>query len=316
MNFFQRLLGCFLVMSISACGGGGGGKDVNKVGDATVDALGSVSKGLFAKADVTVWAVAQNGRLASEPLATFTSSDNGDFSGDIIASKGDLLYLEASAKADGSSRMYCDMTSCGDATIDALDLNSNGRVDFGEWFAVPQGFELTAYVEYTDALTPLRVNLLTHMVSQALVFPITKNKLDNHYDQLVDTLQLSSSPAETRPFDPSSVSSLSLNDLKDNMLISGLLNASGAFDLNSLVSDAVENYQSTAFFTDDTFSFAEISARAVAVTEMMIENVPDASLSNQVKENISQRMVALNDQVSSDENRLSAAQLPKLPPEL
>lgn len=316
MKYIQTLLGGLLVASLAGCGGGGGGGEGTSIkGDGSVGVSGSVSKGLFANADITLWKVSPNGTLSANPLVTFLSSSEGRFSGDIVVSQGDLLYVQASAKQDGSSRMYCDMSSCGEATIDSLDTNNNGRVDFGEWFAVPQGFQLSGYAEYKDARTPLRINLLTHLVSEVLEPPITKAKLSDRYEQLVDSLQLETLPSETAPFDPSEANNLGVNALKDNVLMLGLLDDSDAFDLSAMVSNAVDHYRSTGFYTDDAFSLTEVSGRAVHVTDVLVERVSDELLPRGAKDSLSNRIMTLNTEISVQEDRLPVAELPLSPPD-
>lgn len=93
---------------LTACGGdggGGGGSDDGTPPPATtaVSVSGVAAKGLLANADVGVYAVQADGRVASTALKTTTTGTDGRYALSFDAEAGTPLVVVVSARADGTT---------------------------------------------------------------------------------------------------------------------------------------------------------------------------------------------------------------------
>ncbi len=317
MNILSKIsVSALLTLGLTACGGGGGGSSDND-DQSTAPVSGTASKGIISSGNVSVWAVEDNGQQATTPLAQFQTSEQGEFTGLIDANVGQTLYFEVRGRSDGSSRMFCDLTDCGEATNDALDTNNNGRVDFGEWTEIDEQTFLSAYAEYQGSGTPIRINLLTHLVSQSFALAPSNSELESAYTDLQDLLQLTVPPNEVPPLLVTEDSSMTKEQVQDNMMMQGLLsNLSDAANISAAIDDISSQYATGGGFQPETVSFANVSSEAIQLTEALTETAPAGAFASGVKETVSDRLSELNATAANTENKLAASDLPLLPPGL
>lgn len=84
-----------------------------------------------------------------------------------------LIQVTITPRDSGTSMMACDWPAgCGAypaGFVYRSDLNSNGKVDFGEWRPMPPGFTLNAWVSVPEPVEALNahVSVITHFVAKA-----------------------------------------------------------------------------------------------------------------------------------------------------
>jgi hypothetical protein len=270
---------------------------------------------VIASGDVSIWHVQADGLHPTAPSVQFGTSEQGVFTGQITATTGQRLYLEVRGRADGSSRMYCDLVDCGTAFNVELDTNSNGRVDFGEWLEIDEQTFLSAYTEYQNADVPIRLNLLTHLVSQSFSSGPTTEVLEAAYSELQQFLQLTTSPDDIPPFTVTGNSTMTADQIQDNAVMQGLLSElANTSDVAQAILTTSELYSSEVGFDASTVSLANVSSLAIQLTAILIEQAPEGTLSEEVKTSVNTQLAMLNQQASETENKLAADDLPTLPP--
>jgi hypothetical protein len=315
-NYLKLSSVALLISFLTACGGGGGGGGSSDDRPVSNPVNGSASKGIIAQGAVSVWQVSAGQRPVT-PIAQWQTSDIGEFSGNLPVTSGQMLYVEVRGNADGSSTMYCDLPSCGQATSPALDTNQNGIVDFGEWTAIDDDIVISAYVQYQGGSIPVRVNLLTHMVSQSFENTPTSDELEEAYEELQARLELSNMPDQLVPFPSEETQPITINQLKDNLVVQGLLANLGA---TTQVAEAVATvagiYQQDPELASDTISDADITRHAIELTELLEGSPLFQELTPEEVSSLTEDLNQRHDEAAEDENKLSLSDLPMLPPEL
>lgn len=303
------------ISTLVACGGGGGSEHSISSPE---HIQGSASKGIIAKGDVQVFKITSSGQRASSSFAQLETSESGEFSGALDISKQQLLYFEVRGRNDGTSRMYCDLASCGEVTTPELDENDNGIVDFGEWTTIDDQVYISAYAPYEGAGVPVRINLLTHMVSQSFQNGAPSiSDLEDAYSQLQERLNLASLPNELAPLSTSSENPMTAKQVTDNLIIQGMMSSlTSNPDLAQAIDAVTTLYVDDPGLESDSISYADISLQAIALAERLVAiAAPDvfpASERSQVTEDLSE----LYEDAAESEHKLSMEDFPKLPPGL
>lgn len=136
-----------------------------------VDVEGVASKGIISQARVTIYA-ADDGSGGSLTLGVGSTNSQGEYRIAIpIAYQGPIVVqIERDDSASGTStQMACDNAEgCGalDSLSGEYDLNSNGVIDFGERFPLPDDFRMRAAHFTSGAREAITVHVtpLTHLV--------------------------------------------------------------------------------------------------------------------------------------------------------
>lgn len=129
---------------------------------------GNVLKGTVKNADVHIYPISK-GKLATNPLASTKTDDQGLFSVKIPTKAADAVYIEVVASPNGSSRMTCDTDVCGIVgEIDGEDTNNNGVLEFGEDIVLSDDFKLSTIIQDYQSSPQLKVSVtpVSHLAAQ------------------------------------------------------------------------------------------------------------------------------------------------------
>lgn len=329
MNRFSKLsLSAALSALLIGCGGGGGGDgDVTVVPSEETEISGSASKGVITNGKVTIWAVTSSGELIESPIEEFITSEEGTFSGPTNLYLGQMLYIEVRGLPSGTTKMYCDYPSCGafSANVESLlgddeehpDTNSNGLVDFGEWFFIGDDTFISTYARFKGPTAPIRVNLLTHMVSQSFTSIPSGSDLNNAYEVIQKKLGLSVEPDEMLPLLVKTGESLTRPQIVDNMLMQGMLTELTTNpNMNFAIEELVSFYKADPTLESSAVASSAISASAIALTQRLIDSAPNNVISDGVKFSVAGNLEDINTAFAAEEDRLTASELPMLPPNI
>ena len=169
-----------LAIAMTGCGGGGGGGSDSSNPVTTTKLSGTATKGILKNVHIHARRIENNLRT-EEIIASALTDEVGGYSLDLTNIQAGVIELVAIGRADDLSTMVCDAPSgCGTyssyigtgpfgaANISQVDLNGNGRVDFGESHPVDDSFQMKSLVEVDtpgDTVT-VHITPLTHTVAE------------------------------------------------------------------------------------------------------------------------------------------------------
>lgn len=116
---FKGALALVALAALTACGGGGSASS-----PPVVTVAGTASKGLMANADVAVYAVGVDGKLAAVPLATTTTDSAGKYQLKFDAVKGQPFVIKVSAKSDGTTTHLDEVTGTAQALPNGFSMRA------------------------------------------------------------------------------------------------------------------------------------------------------------------------------------------------
>lgn len=292
-----------LTILMCCCVLAGCDKGPKSSGSSTVKTLsGFGSKGIVQNGVVKLYRV-MNGAVGTV-IATTTTADDGSFA--LAPAEADLtsmVWLELRGAEDGSTRVQCDLASCGvyaDSSND--DLNDNGLVDVGEWVNVDSSFRMTAWLVWSGNETAISINPVTHAIASQYSSAPSASTLAAQYAAVQEQLGLTVSPAHLPVLDV--LTSDDTAGLQNQLLAAAVASVYGS-DAETIEQQltAVGTGVSTVPMREQ--SLTRISERALAVARRLPENTR-ATLVSHLDE--------VNQNAADSENRLSADDLPMLPP--
>ena len=148
-------LGITIAVLVGCGGGGGGSTPPPPPANATLG--GTAAKGIINGGNVVAEELDASGGVIAQVGSAMTGAD-GSYSLTLSSSySGGPVQVTISA--DANTEMKCDVpANCGTVSDAALDVNSNGIIDFGEWYK-PGSLTMSALVAEAAASDTISVNI-------------------------------------------------------------------------------------------------------------------------------------------------------------